>query len=108
MCLLAMWLEVKRDMGEGAALLDLGRELTIGHTRGEVVSLIVSASAEITGALSRGLRRLALQHAYDVHTVNTLQGRVQALHCSDDGDTQTDKGDREGGEGFPGQTAMQL
>lgn len=70
--------------GEGAALWDLGRELTIGHTRGEVLSLVVSASAEVAGALSRGLRRLALQHVDYVHAVDTLQSCVQALHCSED------------------------
>ena len=60
------------------------RELTIGHTRGEVLSLVVSAPAHITGALSGGLRRLALQHVDDVHAVDALQSRVQALHCSKD------------------------
>lgn len=96
--------------GEGAALWDLGRELTIGHTRGEVLSLIVSASAEISGALSRRLRRLALQHVYNVHTVDTLQSCVQALHCSEDvwmRDTSRQR-QREGGEGFQGQTAIPL
>lgn len=80
------WLKVKakRGRGEGAALWDLGRELTIGHTRGEVVSLVVSTSAEVAGALSGGLSRLALQHVDDVHTVDTLQSCVQALHCSED------------------------
>lgn len=59
-------------------------KLTIGHTRGEVLSLIVSASAEITGALSRWLRWLALQHVDYVHTVDTLQSCIQALHCGED------------------------
>lgn len=69
----------KRDMGEGAAVWNLGRELTIGHTRGEVV-YIVSTSAEVPG-LSHRLRWLALQHVDYVHTVNTLQSCIQALHC---------------------------
>lgn len=54
--------------------------LTIGHTRGEVLSLVVPASAEVAGALSGGLRRLALQHVDDVHAVDALQSCVQALH----------------------------
>jgi len=69
-----------------AALWDWGRELTIGYTRGEVVSLIVPAS-EFMGALSQWLRRLPLQHIDDVHTVNTLQSRVQALHCRENAQT---------------------
>lgn len=59
-------------------------ELTIGQTRGKVLPLVVSASAEVTGPLSRSLRRLALQHVDYVHTINTLQSCVQALHCSED------------------------
>lgn len=69
---------------KGAALWDLGKEITIGDTRGEVVSLIVSASAEITGALSRRLWRLALQHVDYVHAVDTFQSRVQTLHCREE------------------------
>lgn len=65
---------------EEAALWDLGRELTIRHTRRDVLSLIVSASIEITGTLSRRLGWLALQHVDYVHTVDTLQSCVQALH----------------------------
>lgn len=59
-------------------------ELTIGHTRGEVLSLVVSPSAEVTGALSGRLRWLALQHVDNVHAVDTLQSCIQALHCSED------------------------
>lgn len=48
-----------------------------------MLSLVVSTSVEITGALPHGLRWLALQHVDDVHAVNALQSCVQALHCSD-------------------------
>lgn len=86
----------KMDMGKGLHCGIWEPELTIGHTRGEVLSLILPASAEVTGALSRWLRRLALQHADYVHTVNALQSYIQALHCRHDvwkrdtkrGDTQ--------------------
>lgn len=74
----------KRDTGKGLHRGVWEGELTIGHTRGEVLSLVVSASAEITGALSRRLRRLALQHVDDVHAVDALQSCVQALHCSEE------------------------
>lgn len=58
-------------------------ELTVGHTGGEVLPLIVLASAEITGALSRWLWRLTFQHVDNVHAVDTLQSHIQALHYSD-------------------------
>lgn len=78
----------KRGHREKAALWDLRLvilplvNLTIGHTRGKMLSVVVPAPAEITGALSRRLRWLSLQHTDNVHTVNALQSRVQALHCS--------------------------
>lgn len=74
----------KMDMGKGLHCGIWEPELTIGHTRGEVLSLTVSASAEVTGTLSRWLRRLALQHVDYVHTVDTLESCIQALHCSED------------------------
>lgn len=107
--------EAERDTGKGLHCRiwgvgwGWGWGLTIGHTRGKVFSLVVSASAEVTGALSRRLRRLALQHADDVHAVDALQSSVQALHCS-----QGAWWRHTGGQGkrrigrFPGQTAMQF
>lgn len=75
-------------------------ELTIGHTRGEVLSF-VSAPAGVTGGRPGWLRRLALQHVDDVHAVDTLQSHVQALHCRGTKETRLKGQDR----GLPGQTA---
>lgn len=80
------WLGVKAegDVGKGLHCGTWEGELTIGHTRGEVFSLVVAAPAHVTGALSNGLRRLALQHVDYVHPVDALQSCVQALHCGGD------------------------
>lgn len=74
----------KGDVGKGLHCGTWEGELTIGHTRGEVLSLIVSAPGHVTGTLSDGLRRLALQHVDYVHAVDALQSCVQALHCGGD------------------------
>lgn len=96
-------------MGKGLQCGIWEGELTIGHTRGEVLSLVVSASGEIT-ALSRGLRRLPLQHVNYVHAVDTLQSCVQALHCRDDAWRRDTSRQRkgEGGEGNPEQRETTL
>lgn len=62
----------------------LGGELTIGHTRGEVLPLVVLMPADIPGALSRRLRWLTFQHVDYVHPVDALQSCVQTLHCRED------------------------
>lgn len=69
-------------------------ELTIGHTRGEVLSLM-SAPAGVPAGRPGRLRRLALQHVDDVHAVDALQSHVQALHCRGKGD-----GVQRTGQGF--------
>lgn len=79
---------------------DLGRALTIGHTRGQMVSLAVSTSVEITGSLSHRLRWLALQHVDDVHAVDALQSCVQTLHCSEKKESQACMEERRRGVGF--------
>lgn len=61
-------------------------ELTIGQTRRKMLSVVVPMSVEVTWPLSGWWRRrplLALQHVDDVQTVDALQSRVQALHCSE-------------------------
>lgn len=83
LCLLGGWLGVKAKgiQENGLHCGKWVRELTIGDTRGEMISFIVSASANLLRAFSPSLIRLALQHVHYVHTVYALQSCVQALHC---------------------------
>lgn len=78
------------ERGAGSTA-NLQRELTIGHTRGEMLSAM-AASAEIPGALPLRLGRRTLQHVDDVHAVDALQSCVQALHCGQKSTETQDRG----------------